>query len=635
MATFRPSARVRLQLRIDELDETAALEAGLSKQPQGASFGRVLPATKAGARASLRDNFQRRVTLGQNRASLAVDALTQERGELDRERRALEGITIEGDGQKLPEWVDESRGAQDGLNAIFNVLPLSCTIERQPLKDADTARIKLDFRDVPIDPRIVRAAFVAISLGTVNADDYEAGMAGRTRADGSLRSLVAHETGEEMRLNSATRFTGFVDRWEVMYGEDGDTLELTCRDVSAVLRDQPLYNGTGKAKTVDYSKPLEEAVQDLLDSFVSTRGIQVLHGTPVDPENPLSVLPPPSKEPPIKVLPKTAKKRKTKQSKAVPKEPNQNLWDHIVDVTLRLGLVPVMRAFTLYLLEPRVVFADLESSRRMVWGRNIKTLSFARRLGGQKCETIEVRSPDPSIGRTRWARFPVLAGEPRSGILGKKGSPQPVTSRASNVSANGTADEKIRVLSVPNITDLKTLELVAEQTFNEIGRQEIEGSLETDEIDSFESEEEGDLLRLQSGEALQVLVASPVEGGDVLSAPRAAVDPQASSNLQLLTAQSVAARAHYLQSLGLSVETAQRLAEAQEKVRLISTFRVQRVGIDWSSEDGVAVRVDFSNFIVLREAPADATPVRQSPTSLSAAAQGVRTERTGRQQGGR
>lgn len=619
---------MRLQLRIDEMDETAELEADLKRKPVGATFGRVLPATQPGARASLRSNFERRVTLGQNRASLAVSALERERAELDEERAGLHSITAQGTAQSVPSSVDESRGSQDGLNVIFSTLPLECSIERSPLKDCDTARIKLDFRDVPVDPRIVRACFITISLGTVSADDYAAGMAGQTRDDGSLRSLVKREPGEELRLESATRFTGFVDRWEVRYGEDGDTVELTCRDVSSVLRDQPLYNGTGKALTIDYAKPLEQAVQDLVDSFVATRGIRVIHGTPTNPADPLSVLPPPSKEPPIKVMPKTAKKRKAKQAKAPPKEHNQSLWDHILDVTLALGMVPVMRSFTLYLLEPRVVYADLESARRMIWGRNIKSLSFARKLGGQKCETIEVRSPDPSIGRTRWARFPVLKGEPRSGILGKKGSPQPVTSRASHISANGTADEKIRVQQVRCITDLKTLELVAEQVFNETGRQEIEGELDTDEIDSLESPEEGDLLRLQSGEALQILVAPPVETADTLTADQAARFIRATSNLQELHAQSVATRASYLQSLGISVDTAQRLAEAQEKVRLVSTFRVQHVTIDWSVEEGVSLSVRFSNFVVIREAPGDVQPKHNPAPNLSSAAQNVGIEKT-------
>jgi hypothetical protein len=629
VAVFRPSARVRLQLRIDEMADTGTLEGKLAHPaPVGATAGRTLPATKAGARAALESNFQRRVTLNQNRASLAVDALARERSELDRERQSLQAITTEGQAQAVPDAIDESRGTQDDLNVIFSVLPRSCSIERNPLKDADTARLTFDFRDVPVDPRIVRACFVAISMGTVSADDYAAGMEGQTRDDGSLRSLVAHESGEEMRLESATRFTGFADRWEVTYGEDGDTIELNCRDVSSVLRDQPLYNGTGKAQTVDYGKPIEEAVQELVDGFVATRGIRVILGTPTNPDNPLEVLAPPSKEPPIHLLPKTSKKRKGKQSKAAPKEPNQKLWDHILDCTLRLGLVPVMRSFTLYLLEPRVMFADLESARKMIWGRNVKELRFARKLGGMKCETIEVRSFDASIGRTRWARYPVLKGEPSSGILGKKGSPQPVTTRASHVSANGTADERVRVLSVPNVADLKTLELVAEQTFNEMGRQEIEGTVETHEIDSFESEQEGDLLRLLPGEALQILVASPVETGNTLAAELAPKPVRGTSNLQELHDQSVARRVVYLESLGIARATAERLAEAQEKVRLISSFRVQSVQLDWSAEDGIEMGIHFSNFVVVREAPKDVTPTKGPKKSLSATAQGVGVPQT-------
>jgi hypothetical protein len=201
VAVFRPSARVRLQLRIDEMADTGTLEGKLAHPaPVGATAGRTLPATKAGARAALESNFQRRVTLNQNRASLAVDALARERSELDRERQSLQAITTEGQAQAVPDAIDESRGTQDDLNVIFSVLPRSCSIERNPLKDADTARLTFDFRDVPVDPRIVRACFVAISMGTVSADDYAAGMEGQTRDDGSLRSLVAHESGEEMRL---------------------------------------------------------------------------------------------------------------------------------------------------------------------------------------------------------------------------------------------------------------------------------------------------------------------------------------------------------------------------------------------------------------------------------------------------
>jgi hypothetical protein len=622
MAVFRPSARVRLQLRIDELTDTGSLGAGLKlNPPTGASVtGTALPTTQSGAQAGLERNQQQRQVLTQSRASMAVEDFNRERSRLDQERDALQKVRQSTETQSVPAVVDPAKGTQDGLTVIFDVLPLQCTVERNALKDADTARVQLDFRDVPVDPRIVRACFISISIGVVSVDDYAAGMAGQRRADGSLRSLVVREPGEELRLDSSTRFTGFVDSWEVVYGEDGDTIELNCRDVSAVLRDQKLHGRGGNAKTVDLKKPVSEGLQEVIDQFVSTRGIQVKTGTPVDASRPLDVLTPEFDPTPVLAMPKTAKKRKGKQAVARVKANNQSLWDHLTDVTLRLGLVPVLRGFTLFLLEPRVVFRDLTSARRMVWGRNIKQLRFTRKMGGVKADTIEVRSPDPTIGRTRWARFPVLNGEARSGVLGLKGSPQPVTSRPNNVASNGLADESVRVMSIPAVSDLATLERIAENVFNEIGRQEIEGELETDDIASFESAEEADLLRLLPGEPITVLVAPPVETDATERAALAAKPVRSTSNLQELQAQSVAKRVDYLARLGVSGDTAQRLAIAQEKIRLISTFRVAKVAIEWSADDGVSVSVPFYNFVVVREAPEDENGQVEPSASLTEAA---------------
>jgi hypothetical protein len=606
---YRPSCRVRIQLRLDEGAQTANLEAGLQlNPPSGAAFDAGLPATQQGAQQGLDSNFQRRQTLNQNRAAMASDELSRERSRLDLERDELQKVAQRQQSQSVPETVDPSKGAKDGLSVIFDVLPQSVQIDRNAMKDADTAKVTLDFRDVPIDPRSVRACFISISLGTVSADDYQAGVVRQQRRDdGSLKSLVSRDPGEELRLDSTTRFTGFVDEWLVQYGEDGDTIELTCRDVSALLRDQKFYAEDGRAKTADLNKPIAEGIQEVIDQFPATRGIQVKFGTPVDPKDPLAVLTPDFGPTPSGIMPKSAKSRKGKQVKARAKVLNQSVWDHITDVVLRMGLVPVLRGFTLFLLEPRVVFADLTSSRRMVWGRNIKALRIARKLGGVKCDTIEVRSPDPTIGRTRWARYPVLQGEPSSGILGDPKSPQPTTTRANNIGPTGKADETVRVMSVPGVSDLKTLERVAENVFNEIGRQEIEGELETDDLDSFESQDEADLLKLLPGEAIQVLVASPIESAPPGQQSPAGKAVRGTSSLQELQAQSISARASYLQGLGMSAETAQRLAIAQEQIRLVSTFRVQKVSITWDIEDGVALVVGYSNWVIVRESPQDAT----------------------------
>ena len=621
--TFRPSCQVRLQLRIDELADQSALSASLEKEPPAQqSFG--LPTTSAGAQQSLDSNFNRRVTLNQNRASMARDQYDQETARLNVERDALQSVGRATAGEVTPHAIDETKGLSDGLTVVFTIQPQQAEVTRNALKDADTCKLQLDFRDVPIDPRIVRACFVSVTLGVVSADEYEAGIQGKTRPDGSLRSMVQHDAGQETNLQSTTRFTGFVDEWRVTFGGDeGDKIELICRDVSAVLRDQHMFDPKGQPVNIDLNKPIAQGIQEVIDSFVATRGIQVKFGSPVDPENPLAVVTPDFGPIPSGIMPKTKKTKKGKQCKTPAKELNMTLWDHIVDVTLRLGLVPCLRSFTLFILEPRVVFADLTSARAMVWGRNLKTLHFHRKLGGLKADTIEIRSPDPTIGRTRWARYPVLGNEPHSGILGKPGSPQPTTSRPSNVQPNGKAAETIRVLSVPGVSDLATLERVAQSVFNEICRQEIEGEFETDDIDSFNSPEEGDLLSLLPGAALQVLVASPLEADGPLKPPVAEKPGRGTSNLQALTAQSIAERTRYLQSLGLSQESASRLAAAQEKTRLISTFRIAQMRLTWDVTEGLSIGGNFHNFVVIREDPA-VPSAGVVPATLSQAAGQVR-----------
>jgi hypothetical protein len=576
---YRPSCRVRLQLRIDELSDVSGVNSALG-----------------GAQTSQPDQAQR------TKANLALMRDVMPPDQFQKEWGAASGQ-------------DGTQGAKDDLTVIFECLPEEVGVERNGLKDADTATIRLDHRDVPIDPRIVRACFVTITLGLVEADDYELGIVGKQRRDdGQLVSLVERKDGQETDLHSTTRFSGFVDEFSGHFGEDGDELTLRCRDVSCLLRDVKL-----QGRAIDLTKPIQDGVQELIDSSLASKGITVVYGTPVDGWGTNAKIQTPSGSPiPAESMQVQKKAKKGKRAKAETKDKNMTVWDHIVDTVARLGLVPVFRGFVLYLLEPRVVFSSLENARKMVWGSNIKSLDFARKLNGVTSDTIEVRCIDPSIGRCRWARYPVLRGEPTSGILGKPDSPQPITSRASKVSPDGTGEETVITISVRGVSDLSMLERIAQTAFHEMGRQEIEGAFETDDIESFESTESADLLDLWPGEPIQVLVAQPDSKN-----PR-----RSGSSLQELQAQSVAARTAYLKTKGIQSTTAAKLARAQERAALISTFRAGHVNLDWSKDTGVSVQCDFYNFVVVREDPDSAASATPPAENLSQA-QGAVAPRKG------
>jgi len=72
MPVFRPTCRVRLQIRLDEGAETEALQANLEKDlPEGASFGLNATATRRGRENALNTNFQQRQALGQARSTMS------------------------------------------------------------------------------------------------------------------------------------------------------------------------------------------------------------------------------------------------------------------------------------------------------------------------------------------------------------------------------------------------------------------------------------------------------------------------------------------------------------------------------------------------------------------------------------
>lgn len=594
MPILRPSCQVRLQLYLDEGAKLVA-----PKPSAGSGAGLSLPGATDVA-AKLESNATDMRVLGAIKHSLSPPSFEKARARLELERQQLEALQ-QGPTQKLPGGLDPSQG-DDGA-VIFTALPTIATMTRAPSKDADTAQIVFSFRDLPIDPRCIRSAFVAVTLGTVDREDYADGILNqRRRADKSLTSLIEHQDGQERRLHSSTRFVGYVAVWRIIFDESGDTVTLDCVDVSVVLRQQKLHG-----HLIDLTKPIDVGVQELIDSFPTSKGIRVIIGTPVGSEDEIQA--PSGTIIPADLLPPVLKTRKGKVAKAQDKTEKMTVWDHITHVALRLGLIPVMGHFTLYLLEPRVRFRDLLNPVRMVYGNNVDRLELARKMEGITTDTIEVRCPDRSVGRMMWARYPVLSGEPKSGILGKPGSPQPTLSRASKVTPNGTGHEDVRVLTVSGVMHLATLEKIAESVFHEIGRQEISGSFSTHEIESFKSKFEADLLDLQPGDAVAILVAAQSDKPDETGA----------NTLQQFQALSVAARIKYLEGLRISSKEAAKLAAAQEQARIQTAFRAGMVTIRWAAEEGIQVECDFFNFIVVREDPGSKEELGDNPKTLGAA----------------
>lgn len=579
-------------MRTEEFDDTADLvsrlpdpfasDATLSTAPPPTT-----PTTTDRIEERLEANQDRRASLESSRPYMSAEAYRSESAAIAAERQriyaaqAIVGALADAPAP-APESVSGSTG--DDMTTIGQIAPQSVSIVRSGPATADTCALTIDWADMPVDPRILRSAAYELTLGVVSADDYEAGMErGETRSDGSLLSIVGSLDGATPV--GACRVVGFVDEATVRFdGENGDSIDLQCRDASAVLRDAMLPTGA----SIDLSLPLDEAIRSFLDSVhATTRGMTVVWEATGDPPTPSTSTP----------------TRRQPRRGAVQRRPRRggesmSLWDHITDVVRAQGLLPLVRGWDIVVTDPRTVYTT-EGVRRMVYGRNLSSLEFTRKIGGLKVPTYEVRCYDPERGRTLWARYPVADGQRASGVLGIDEQPGP--GRANEVPPSGSnPDEGIRVMLVSGITDTAVLARVARGMFEQVGRQEITGRFETSDAWSYDTEPElADLLSLTAGDAVEILV----------SRSGTTEDEAVGSNTTLAEIQAMdrRRRSDYMVGLGWSRAVADRFAALQDATGFQTVFRVSDVNITFDPDSGLRVSIDFMNYIVIREDQEPAT----------------------------
>lgn len=614
MSIFRPSVQALFWLRVDELESTdvfdrlvAAQASGEGDIAGGVSTQPTVTAEQLSDPArAIDDIVASRLQLEQNVKDgvLSLESYEIARRRLEAERELVLAAQQQPDDQPRP-WM--LLGASpDARYGRFGVQPLSCEIERNGFRTADTARMSIDWRVLPFDPRIIRAAAVEIVIGVVDDERFVDGIAGEVDPETGLPISVIDQNPAAPLAESTTRFCGWIDEWGSTFDESFE-IELAMRDFTALFLDTPLLS----TATINLDLPIDKGIATMLAEYPTLAGFPVRYiAVPGQPET----APAPRLG---SSVPITSRSRRGRNARSVRSgSQSMNLWDHITDVCVALGLVPVVVDYELHIISPISQYRTQEV-RRMVFGRNLGHLEYSRKLGGTKVPTIEVRAYDPTIGRVRWARWPVRAGERGAGVLGI--DPPPRALRANEMTPSGArAEERIQTYVLQPSTDPTLMLAAARSLFEQIGRQEIEGNLETMDVASWDilndspgDTVKADMLRVRNGDALEILVAPTNLERPELSATA----PSEWVGLER------AARVRFLvEEIGVPQPVAERIAALQDIVSQL-LFRVQDVQIMFDVDEGLKIKVSFANFIEVRETARAVTSRAAAAVTASPAAQ--------------
>jgi len=489
---------------------------------------------------------------------------------------------------------------KDTLTQVLGIVPKSCSVELPAYRQAGKFTINMEYKDFPIDPRILRAASAEVHLGTVSAEAFGLGVA--QRAAGRRSSIIDTRTAGGGIRQDTLLILGYVDSISAEHTTSGSMVSMEGRDPRGVLLDVPA--------------PAAVVSQLKLDREINAVVEQVLEFHPILKAHPPKVIineddweegvPFVSDEDKITRINKGAKGKKTKLP-AKGGADSLNFWDLITQFCALCGAVPffagdglhIRRARSLYDQKkaglpgnptpfkggaPRTITSTSGRSelrvRRLVYGRDVASFKLDRKIqGAGKRPTIEVVSMDTGA-ETRGAGRVVTARWPKA------------PAKTSVTPEGDTAQEEILRIPVSGILDKAKLENLARDIYEEVGRGELGGSVSTKDLASFGGDnQDPDLLHIRPGDALEVVAAANLPGG------RAPIVSELTTHNARTQAEEVAALTKRLGDATL----AQVLASATSAVGKLQTiFRVSTVRFSWDAGTGVGLDFDFQNYVEAR-----------------------------------
>lgn len=350
---------------------------------------------------------------------------------------------------------------QDDL-VVVEAVPRSADWTANTMREADTARIEFDYKDLPVDPRSIRSILVLLFCGDAQAPDVE--------------------------LNTGSRedavFIGYADEPETALEESGERVTLTCRDYTGLFLDYKWG-----ADAVNLAQPLEWIVEDFLNAVPGVQDLQVFFDGGSD----------------------TIRLDKLTGKTIYTPEDDDDAWTVLVSVCQLAGLIPTFRKDALWILSP----GDVQTSNAsFLYGSNLTRLTFKRKFNETRSGQVRLVCWDETAREHREATYPVkpVIVSKKVSTSGKvKETAAPITTY--NVSGTFTVDD-LKQRAERLYTEAAREEVEGELETHEM--LDLTGQVSLTKLSNGDSIEVilgtsilADIAHLTEGQAIDLLVNGP------------------------------------------------------------------------------------------------------------------------------
>lgn len=416
---------------------------------------------------------------------------------------------------------------------------------------ADTFDCEIEYKQFPFDPRCLRAVGITIHMEDVGSL-YDDGTNSPTRINPSRENTV---------------FIGFADEESISFDDTKRTVRFEGRDYTSLLIDRKYLGGP-----VNLELPIDEVVKALLVSLDETTDIEVVNKASAN----------------LPVLSKFYSDKDASSGKKNPKR-DQSYWDLIQSIISQAGLIAYIELDKLVISTPRVLYGT-DKVKRFIYGKNVKNLSFKRKIGRRKNFNIIVRSMNLSTKEVIEAKIPAEATPEWSAATNIPNEEVKVPD--SSASGKPEAAKELKAapymaFRITNVNSKDHLIEVGQNIYEELGRQQIEGDLSTADMVVPESrsdltsgketdKSEFDILKIRNGTPVSIWLDAP--------------DMQ-----NVMQFASKEARETYLKARGINSKAARYLSENIGKAD--ASFYTRAVKFSLDNTQGFQCEIEFINFI--------------------------------------